>query len=108
NLILISDRQSGVFLFYFPIQLFEQGAENTFVTNTPFVDENSILISRNHFEKTNLYFTIVTSSGQTVYNQQAYKNWINIPLQLSAGVYIYAIFDEDKNLLENGKFVKAN
>ena len=108
NLILISDRQSGLFLFYFPIDLFEAGADNTYVTNNPFIDENSILITRNNFETDNLHFTIASTNGELVYEQEDYKNWVNIPLTLSSGTYIYAIFDEDKNLLEKGKFVKAN
>jgi len=108
NLILISDRQSGLFLFYFPIDLFESGADNTYVTNVPFIDENSILITRNNFETDNLYFTIASTNGELVYEQEDYKNWVNIPLTLSAGAYVYAIFNQDKDLLEKGKFVKAN
>jgi len=108
NLILISDRQNGLFLFYFPIDFFENGVDNTVVTNVPFMDENSILITRNNFVTDNLFFTIATSNGEVVYNQEDYKNWVNIPLTISAGAYIYAIFDEDKMLLESGKFVKAN
>jgi len=108
NLILISDRQGGLFLFYFPIDLFESKVENTYVTNCPFIDENSILITRNNFEEDNLYFTISNTNGQLVYEQEDYKNWVNIPLTLAAGTYIYAIFDQDKELLEKGKFVKAN
>jgi len=97
-----------LFLFYFPIDLFESGADNTYVTNVPFIDENSILITRNNFETDNLYFTIASTNGELLYEQEDYKNWVNIPLTLSAGAYVYAVFNQDKELLEKGKFVKAN
>lgn len=108
NLILISDRQSGLYLFYFPIHLFEHGDNSTFVTNTPFIDFNSILISKEHFKKDNLYFSIYTSTGAVIYKHESYNNWVNIPLNINAGTYFYGVFDEDKNLLESGKFIKAN
>ena len=108
NLILISDRQSGLYLFYFPIHLFEHGNNSTYVTNTPFIDFNSILISREHFKKDNLYFSIYTSTGAVIYKHESYNNWVNIPLNINAGTYLYGVFDEDRNVLESGKFIKAN
>lgn len=108
DLILISDRQNGLFLFTFPIQVFESTPDNLVVTNSPFIDENGIIIPKHYFELDNLYFTITDVSGQVIYNQENYLNWVNIPLNLSAGTYIFGVFNEDRNLLESGKFIKAN
>jgi choice-of-anchor B domain-containing protein len=106
--ILISDRQNGLFLFSFPIQVFENGVESTSVYASPIIDENSILLPRSHFNNNDLTFTIADLSGRLVYYQESFLNWVNIPLQLSAGAYVFGIFDEEGELLESGKFVKAN
>jgi choice-of-anchor B domain-containing protein len=108
NLILISDRQGGLFLFWFPLVLLEHGTEGTFVSNTPFIDENSILIARDFLGNDNLSFSVFNSAGQVVYEQEDYRNWVNIPLSLPAGYYIYSVYDANQNILESGPFVKAN
>ncbi|MBN4072482.1 choice-of-anchor B family protein [Crocinitomix catalasitica] len=108
NQILISDRQNGLFLFSFPILVIEEGVGGSFATSTPFIDANGILITPKYFRDDNLYFTIVDISGKIVYEQENYLNWFHIPLELSAGTYIYGIFDKDREILEGGKFVKSN
>ena len=106
NLILVSDRQSGLFLFYFPVKELDQNAsQNTFISNAPFIDQNGFLIPRNYLSEDDLYFSITTISGQQVLTQQNYLNWVHIALPLSAGTYVYSIFNADNNLLEAGKFV---
>jgi choice-of-anchor B domain-containing protein len=109
NLILLSDRQSGAYLFYFPIlQLETNTTAETYVTNIPFLDENRILIPRPHLDLEDLYFTISTSNGALIYDQQSYLNWVQIPLNLSAGAYVFAIFNAQNELLESGKFLIGN
>ncbi|MBI3136611.1 MAG: choice-of-anchor B family protein [Bacteroidetes bacterium] len=109
NLIVVSDRQSGLFLFSFPIKEIEAGTDQgTFVTNTPFIDQNRMLIPRNYLNADKLYFSISTSAGALVYHQQNYLNWVEIPLDLAAGSYIYSIFTDEKTILESGKFVIGN
>ena len=106
--ILISDRQNGLFLFEFPIRLLEEDLKGTYVTSTPFLDENGYLISRDHFDEDDLYFTITSVNGRVIYNQENYLNWVKIPLNIAPGTYVYGIFDGDQQILESGKCVKAN
>ena len=109
NLILVSDRQSGAYLFYFPIRELEANLNTeTYVTNIPFIDQNRILIPRQHLGEIDLYFTISTSNGSIVYEQENYLNWVQIPLNLAAGSYVYGIFNAQKELLEGGKFLIGN
>jgi choice-of-anchor B domain-containing protein len=108
NMVLICDRQNGIFLFEFPIDLLENGAEEGSVVSHPFIDENSRIIARDYFNQEGLKFSIYTASGQGVFNQESIRNWMNIPLSLSVGTYLYAIYDSKNDLLESGKFVKAN
>lgn len=109
NLILVSDRQAGLFLFYFPIKEIESGLnQNTFVTSVPFIDGNRILVPRPHLKMDDLYFTISTSSGSVIYLQENYLNWVEIPLNLAAGTYVFGVFDTNRELLESGKFVIAD
>lgn len=108
EMILLSDRQNGLYLFSFPIGLYELSTVDQSVYNTPFIDENSILLSKRFFSEDDLKFSISDASGRVVYLQESYHNWVNIPLQLSAGSYIYVIYSNEGELLESGKFVKAN
>lgn len=108
NQIVVSDRQNGLFLFEFPILVLNGKETGTFVTQSPFIDENTILISQEHFNKENLSFSISSITGQRIYFEESYKNWVNVPLNISPGIYVYSIFDDNKQLLESGKFVKAN
>lgn len=109
NLILASDRQSGAYLFYFPIRELEANlSTETFITNIPFIDQNRILIPRDYLGETDIFFTISNSNGSIVYDQENYLNWVQIPLNLSAGAYVYGIYNTDKELLEGGKFLIAN
>ena len=108
NQVLICDRQNGIFLFSFPMDVFENSTDDMVVTNTPFIDENSRIIPREYFEDEGLIFSIFASNGRLVYFQENLINWIHIPLSLASGTYAYAIYDSDKELLESGKFVKAN
>lgn len=108
NQILICDRQNGIFLFSFPMDVLEESTNDLIVTNTPFIDENSRIIPREYFSEEGLSFSIFASNGQQVFQQENLINWINIPLGLAPGTYAYAVYDSDKELLESGKFVKAN
>lgn len=110
NQILISDQQYGLFLFEFPIQIWEQGPNNgTFITSTyPFIDKNGILISRDYFDEDGLFFTVTDATGAVVYNHESYTNWFGIPLGLSPGTYIYGIFNSDRQRLEGGKFILSH
>jgi hypothetical protein len=108
NMVLICDRQNGIFLFEFPIDLLENRVEEGSVVSHPFIDENSRIIARDYFNQEGLKFSIYTASGQGIFNQESIRNWMNIPLSLSVGTYLYAIYDSKNDLLESGKFVKAN
>lgn len=106
NLILVSDRHNGLFLFYFPITEIESGtASGTYITGTPFLDGNRMLIPRSYLNADALRFSITTAAGAVVYHQENYLNWLNIPLNLAGGTYVYAIYDDTETLLESGKFV---
>ena len=108
NQIVISDRQNGVFLFDFPIDLLENVNEGTVISNVPFIDENSYLIPRDNMTMEGLTFTIADLRGAIVYRQESFINWLNVPLSLSAGVYYYGIYDANGEEVESGKFAKAN
>ncbi len=107
DLILISDRQNGLFLVYFPIQLSRALKDTSLVTNTPFINNNSVIIYPNPNNQ-ELYFNIFNSTGQIVYQQQSLFNWINIPLQLTAGQYYFTILSKNNDILDRGKFIIAN
>ncbi|MEO9533718.1 MAG: choice-of-anchor B family protein [Crocinitomicaceae bacterium] len=108
NLVLICDRQNGIFLFEFPIDILENGIEEGSLVSHPFIDENSRIIARDYFDEAGISFSVYTTSGQRIFNQESIHNWMNIPLTLSAGTYLYGIYDSEKELLESGKFVKGN
>ncbi len=108
NQVLISDRQNGLFLFSFPIQLLNQPSMGTFVSSTPFMDENSYLIPRNNLAEKELFFSIYAANGSLIYEQENYLNYVQIPLNIAPGSYIFAIYDTFGDLIETGKFVKAN
>jgi choice-of-anchor B domain-containing protein len=108
NQIVVCDRQNGVFLFSFPIDLLENANAGTILSNTPFIDDNSILIPRDLLSLEGLTFSIADLRGAIVYRQENYLNWLNIPLQLNAGVYYYGIYDQNGEKVESGKFAKVN
>ena len=107
NQIVISDRQNGIYLFEFPIDVFENQTTGAFVTNIPFIDESSRLILRDYVSE-DVTFDIIATNGQVVYRQENFLKWMNVPLELKAGTYIFAVYDQDGDPLESGKFVKAN
>lgn len=108
NQVLVADRQRGLLLFSFPIQVLNVKNEGTFVTNSPLIDANSILIPRDYLRSVDITFTIAAADGRIVYEQANFLNYVNIPLTLSAGTYIFAVYNEFGDLVEGGKFVKAN
>lgn len=109
NQIILSDRQTGLYLFSFPIKQLEANLNsNTFITNTPFLDENRILIPRPHLKMDELSFSISTSSGAMIYTQENYLNWVEIPLEIASGTYIYSIYNSSGEKLESGKFLIGN
>jgi len=104
DLILVSDRQNGLFLFYFPIKLSRLSQEKALVTNTPFINNNSVIIySGNNANQ--LFFSLYDSRGKIVFYKASLFKWINIPLHLSPGVYYYHIFDDYNEDVTSGKFV---
>jgi choice-of-anchor B domain-containing protein len=108
NQVLIADRQNGIFLFSVPIDILESDQLGTVVTSNPFIDENSMILPKDYFQEDGLQFSVFALDGSRVYFQEALINWIEIPLSLSAGAYSFGIYDADGELLESGKFVKAN
>ena len=107
ELILVSDRQNGLFLCHFPIQLYRNLNNNTITSNTPFIDENSKLIYQS--DDTNLLtFSIYDMKGHHVYLKETLNDWINIPLTLSSGGYLYLIQNYFGDVVSQGKFVIVN
>jgi choice-of-anchor B domain-containing protein len=107
ELVLVSDRQNGLFLLHFPIQLYRnsQGSSNT--STTPFINKESVIIYPSA-STDNLNFTIYDSKGNTVYSEQAIKDWINIPLNLASGAYLYNVSNLDFVIISQGKFTVIN
>ena len=108
NQVLIADRQNGIFLFSVPIDILESENNGTVITSNPFIDEHSMILPKDYFEEDELTFSIFGLDGSRVYFQESLINWIEIPLTLSAGAYSFAVYDSNGELLESGKFVKAN
>jgi choice-of-anchor B domain-containing protein len=108
NQILIADRQYGLFLFSFPINVFNADKDGTYITSTPFIDQNSFIVPRDYLDEEGLSFSIFGADGSVVYFQENFLSYANIPLDLAAGTYIYSIYDEFGKFIESGKFVKAN
>ena len=108
NQILLCDRQNGVFLFHFPIQIIEQAGADFIYNSVPFLDENSVILPRAYFNEDDLKFSIYSSDGKLHYYQENMLNWVNIPLNLGSGAYVFSVYDSKMELLESGKFVKAN
>lgn len=108
NQILISDRQNGLFLFSFPIQILNQPRSGTFVSAAPFLDENGFIIPRDYLDEKELFFNIYSTDGRLIYKQENFLNYVQIPLSIAAGTYIFSIYNQYGDLVESGKFVKAN
>ncbi|OIQ37766.1 MAG: hypothetical protein BM555_00070 [Crocinitomix sp. MedPE-SWsnd] len=108
NQVLIADRQNGIFLFSVPIDILESDVDATVVTSNPFIDADSRILPKEYFDETGLKFSVFALDGSRVYFQESLINWMNIPLTLSAGAYSFGIYNSDGELLESGKFVKAN
>lgn len=107
EIILVSDRQNGLFLCHFPIQLYRNLNENTITSNTPFIDENSKIIYDSG-ETNPLTFSIYDINGHQVYLKESFNDWINIPLTLSSGSYVYLIQNYFGDAVSSGKFVIGN
>lgn len=108
DLILISDRQNGLFLFKFPIKLFRESIDNaSAITQAPFINSESKIIYVSNQNKA-LLFSIYDLSGKVVYTNEALSDWINIPLNLNNGTYVYSVVDTENNKLTQGKFVITN
>ena len=108
NRILVSDRQNGLFLFSFPIDVLNTKNRGTFVTSSPLLDENSVLIPRDDLDSDGLTFTIAGIDGRIFYAQENFANYVNIPLSLPAGTFVYTIYNEFNDFVDSGLFVKAN
>jgi len=107
ELVILSDRQSGFYSFYFPFSKFRKQTADCQLYGTPFIDEGSQIIIglENEME---LLFDIYSISGSIVYRQQMLKNWINIPLSLKTGQYLFKVYSSDKVVKSAGKFVIVN
>jgi len=107
ELIVVSDRQNGLFLCHFPIQLYRSLNNNTITSNTPFIDETSKIIYDSG-ETNPLTFSIYDLNGNNVYLKESFNDWINIPLTLSSGAYVYLIQNYFGDVVSTGKFIKGN
>jgi choice-of-anchor B domain-containing protein len=104
ELILISDRQGGLFCFYFPFKAFRNSTNSHQIYGMPFVNsESKILIDAQNQE--NLFFNIFSTTGSIVYKSELMRNWINIPLELNQGEYIYQLYSENGDIFFSGKFI---
>lgn len=102
--ILVSDRQGGIFSFYFPMKLFRLQKESYQLVGIPFINEESkILINPENSDM--LYFEIYNILGEVIYQRQRMLNWLNIPLNLSSGQYIYRVSSDRWEENYSGKFV---
>jgi choice-of-anchor B domain-containing protein len=104
ELILVSDRQNGLFLCHFPIQLYRNINNTTITSNTPFIDENSKIIYESG-DTNPLTFSIYNMTGHQMYSKEVLNDWVNIPLTLASGGYIYLIQDYFGDIVSQGKFV---
>lgn len=104
ELVLISDRQSGLFSFYFPFSSFRSLKGSHQLNGTPFINSESKLLI-DPFNKEELLFDIYTIAGQLCYQSELVRNWINIPLDLPAGEFVYRLSNVDKKIEYTGKFV---
>lgn len=107
ELILVSDRQNGLFLFHFPIELYRKTQNQPITSSTPFINDESIIIYPSK-QNNALLFSIFDSKGNKVYFEEALKDWINIPLNLANGVYLFSVNNENNETLNSGKFVIIN
>ncbi len=107
NQVLISDRQNGLFLFSFPIDVLNVERKGTYISSMPFLDQNSVLMPRDDLRSDGLTFTIASVNGKIIYEQANYLNYVSLPLEIAAGCYVYVIYDEFGDYLESGSFVKA-
>ncbi|MFD1551481.1 hypothetical protein DNU06_03750 [Putridiphycobacter roseus] len=104
NIILISDRQGGLFSFYFPAPALRNIINDAAVFNIPFIDANSLIIIQPK-DASKLKFSIYSINGALVYEKQSYLNWVNIPLFLNPGTYIYHVTSIDLKTSFSGMFV---
>jgi len=103
ELILISDRQYGLFLFSFPFTAF-RNLESGLVVNTPFINTQSLILF-NADKMDDFTFSIYNISGQMVYQETTFSAWINIPLDLVSGVYVFNIKNTEGESVQAGKFI---
>ena len=103
ELILVSDRQNGLFLLHFPIQLYRNSQGQSKASSTPFINDQSVIIYPSK-STDNLYFSIYDSKGSTIYKEEAIKDWISIPLNIVSGIYIYSVSNLDFEIISKGKF----
>lgn len=106
NQLLVGDRQNGLFLFSFPIQELNHPRRETFVSAAPFITEDGYIIPREYLDEAALTFSVFSASGEIVYDQANFLNYMKVPLSLAAGVYHYSIYDQFGDLIETGSFVR--
>jgi hypothetical protein len=106
NQLLVGDRQNGLFLFSFPIQELNHPRRETFVSAAPFITEDGYIIPREYLDEAALTFSVFSASGEIVYDQANFLNYMKVPLSLAAGVYHYSIYDQFGDRIETGSFVR--
>ncbi len=104
QLVIVSDRQGGVFSFYYPFNLIRKAEDTQIVAGTPFINSESTIILP-HQNAEELFFEIYSISGNIIFSKQRMLNWLNIPLNLISGQYVYKVFSEDNKVNYSGKFV---
>ena len=105
NQILIADRQTGLYLFEFPIQQLDNDQQGTLFSTAPFIDNYGYIIPRDYLDQQGLTFSIFASDGKIMYEQSNFFSYLSVPLGLSTGLYFYSISDEFGDFVESGKFV---
>lgn len=104
EIIILSDRQSGLFSFYFPFKSFRNLKNDQQVYGIPFINSSTKVIINPH-NSIGLKFNVYALSGQILYQEELIKNWVNIPLNLSSGEYVYQLISDSGKLKYSGKFV---
>ena len=104
NLILVSDRQSGLFLLDFPVKTFLQSARDANQVSTPFINTESLILFQTDKKET-YTFSIYNILGQIIYEKSEFSSWINVPLSLGAGAYVYGIYNQLGERIDSGKFI---
>ena len=106
QILLLSDRQGGLYSFYFPYFSFRALQNSHQLHGTPFINSKSkLIIDSNNID--NLQFDIYSVTGAVIYHEELVKNWVNIPIDLRSGEYVYKLYSVNSKINYSGKFIIA-